>query len=240
MQTLSQATEMLLNGVHANRNQGAKQSSTAVIAAKPEKALPPSMLREIELAQAGEWNLSRFAELVSTSETAQQQLREELIRLDFLMRPATEDEIAVCLGKLILHFPMTNMSEHEKTLLLGDYIAELGRFPVEIIAAVCREYCLKPESEFFPKAARLIAGCAGKFSVLARRRKTIAAVLEEGQRLKERRLSDAELKVMMERVRDIEIPQPSPEEKIAATVEAMRKSGAPEADIEAFKAGTHA
>jgi hypothetical protein len=161
---------------------------------------------------------------------------EELDRLDYRMRPAARDEIKVFLAKLVLHFPMTNMTQHEKTLLFEDYIEDLGRFPADIVAAACREYRLDPANEFFPKAARLIAACGGKYSVLGRRRKTIAVALEEGKRMSERRLSDAELKAMMERVREIEIPQPTPKEKIAATIEAMRKAGAPESDIAEFAA----
>ena len=175
--------------------------------------------------------------MISTSDSLRDELREELSNLDARMRPAAPGEVKVCLGKLVLHFPMTNMTQHEKTLLLEDYIAELCRFPAAIIADVCREYCLKLDSQFFPKAGQLIAGCVGKFSVLVKRRKTIAAAIEEGQRLKERRLSDKELDAMMAGVREVEIPQPTREEKIAATVEAMRKAGCPEADIEEFRKG---
>jgi hypothetical protein len=208
--------------------------------AKLQTALPLSTQREIDMAQTTEWNLTRFAEMISTSDILRGQLQEELDRLDYRMRPATHDEIKVCLGKIILHFPMTNMTQHEKTLLLEDYIAELGRFPADILAGVCREYCLNTESEFFPKAARLIAGCVGKYSVLVKRRKTIVEALAEGQRMKERRLSGADLDAMMGRVREVDIPQPTKQEKIDATIAAMRASGAPEADIEAFKAGVAA
>lgn len=161
-------------------------------------------------------------------------LEAELIRVESRMTPAKPDEIKTCLAKMILHFPMVNMSQHEKTLLLEDYIAELGRFPADIIASVCRKYCLNIESEFFPKAAKLIAGCVGKFSILSRRRKTIKDAIEESARLKQKRLSDDELKAMMDRVREVEIPQPSQEEKIKATIEMMIKQNATQEEVDSF------
>lgn len=241
LETLSPATKSRTPQLGSTGDDGRRNTQLTAesrsLQARPPKALPPSIEREIEMARAGQWNLTKFAELVSTSDTLQKQIREELERLDYWMRPATKNEIKTSLAKLILHFPMTSMTEHEKTLLLEDYIAELGRFPAAIIADVCREYCLKLDSQFFPKAGQLIAGCVGKFSVLVKRRKTIASAIEEGQRLKERRLSDKELDAMMAGVREVEIPQPTMEEKIAATIEAMRKAGCPEADIEEFRKG---
>lgn len=128
------------------------------------------------------------------------------------------------------------MSEENQGLLIGDYVRELSQYPREILAGVCKAYITDPESRFFPKMAALSAPCAGKVAMLRNRRRAIGKALEEAARAKAKRLTPEEMAAMTASMKEVEIPGPTKEEKIAATVEHMRESGATLEEIEAFRA----
>jgi hypothetical protein len=67
-----------------------------------------------------------------------------------------------CLGKLLLHYPMTNMTEREKTSLLEDYIEDMSPYPTWAIVEACRHYRKNAENQYFPKVAVLVESLRGK------------------------------------------------------------------------------
>lgn len=77
-------------------------------------------------------------------------------RLKARLSPATEPEIMADLGKLLLHCPHRNLSQHEAKLLYADYIDELRKYPADVVHSVCKSYRMKPDNQFFPSLSVLV------------------------------------------------------------------------------------
>lgn len=135
--------------------------------------------------------------MVKKSPSLRQQLLNEIRRLDSLLIPAHRNEIKSCIARLILHYPMTNMSEDEKTILLEDYIEDLAEFPASIIAKICKEYRIDPKNEFFPKSAKLIDKCKVAIYPLLKKRRTIQEALSDTERRELPKIPEDKLKIMM-------------------------------------------
>src|ERR1700722_14805877 len=99
----------------------ATQNQTQLIS-----ALPPSIELELNLAAASEWNLTQAVNRGGSSPTARQLLQAERERLKRLLVPATRPEIMAGLGRLILHYPQTNMGENQLRVLFEDYLDDLS------------------------------------------------------------------------------------------------------------------
>lgn len=205
-------------------------------AAKQPSLLPPSMQQEIELSSAGDWNLEQAKERLAPPE-CQALLRTEMARLESLLSPAKPQEIMICLGRLMLHYPMANMSEHEKTMLLEDYIDDLSRYPAWAIVEVCREYRRDEKNQFFPKVSILANMAARAIAEHAKARKSIAIILADDSS-KKRPEPVAELMASLTTPPSKRIetaPAISREQRVANTVAAMREAGRPEEDILEFE-----
>lgn len=74
---------------------------------------------------------------------------------------------------------MTNMTQHEKTLLLEDYVDDLAQYPAHMLNKACRQYRLNPENRFFPKVADLIALISPEHAPLNREMRIILDILEK-------------------------------------------------------------
>lgn len=207
-------------------------------AAKQASLLPPSMRQEIELSSAGEWNLQQAKERLSYP-VCQRVMRTELTRLNALLKAAEPREIMACLGKLTLHYPMTNMSESEKTMLLEDYIDDLSHYPAWAIAEVCREYRTDPTNQFFPKAAVLPAMAKKACAYQAKIKQSIERILDSASQnsCSPVRNLAAALTAEPPRVSSNSVAACTSiplAEKVKRTIAEMRKAGVAEGDIEEF------
>lgn len=76
--------------------------------------------------------------------------------LEEVLKPATKQEIAVCLKKLSLHLPVTGKTEEELKYFFTDYCNDLKGYPVYLIDFACAKFRKDPESRFFPRVSQLI------------------------------------------------------------------------------------
>lgn len=109
------------------------------------------------------------------------------------------------------------------TMLIEDYIHEMSQFPAETIAKACRQWRLVPENRFFPSLAELLAKCRLYNGPFHSRMRAIESVLKHKPQ-PERRPEP-----------ELALPPITKEEKIRRTIEAMKASGSPQADIDEFK-----
>lgn len=139
-------------------------------------ALAPSLELELAAVQnGGAWNL-REAQARLT-EPVRDALTKERDRLAWLLYRAHPDEIKVFLGKLVLHFPQTNMDDGHLSMLYEDYIQDLQQYPAHLLEAACREYRRNVENRFFPKVSELIALVNPKWLELKSKLATIEKIL---------------------------------------------------------------
>jgi hypothetical protein len=131
------------------------------------------------------------------------------------------------------------MEENQLRLLFEDYLNDLAPYPAHVIAGACKEYRLNPEHRFFPSSGWLLSKVKAAVYPLCHKLATIEKLLNHKPEAKRDSVTiDAWTKLKANL--GAELRGADPREKLAATIEAMRKAGAPEADIEAFKAGVHA
>jgi hypothetical protein len=201
-----------------------------------KSALPPSIELELDLANASPWNLKQAVEKLTSNQSVKQALKAECERLKWLLRPTTRQEIMTSLGKLILHYPQTNMGENQLRLLFEDYLDDLGPYPASEISVACKEYRLNPENRFFPSSGWLVLRVKDLTYPLRHKLATIEKILNAKPEAPKERVPAEEWEKLRRNL-GAELRAADPKEKAAATIEAMRKAGAPEADIEAFKAG---
>jgi len=208
------------------------------VQAKPQTVLPLSMEREIGCAQSGKIGMENLAAIIRQSKSYRQLLEQEIERLRQQLTPCTPEEIIASLGKLLLHFPMTNMSTHEKTLLLEDYIEDLSDFPEQAVLDACKEYRLDPDNKFFPKSAVLVSLCKNKIYPLNKKIKIIKEAMQEADRVPEPRLSEEQIRALTADLRRSLTADITAEEKIQRTIDHMRSAGASEKDIQEFAEST--
>lgn len=119
---------------------------------------------------------------IFSSPERQEMLRHESQRLRGLLARPREEEVLTLLGKLILHYPMANMTTQEKTLLLEDYVDDLSDYPAWAIQEACRTYRRDPDNKFFPKVAVLIDLAKSLCSRHKRMISHIALILDQADR----------------------------------------------------------
>jgi hypothetical protein len=172
-------------------------------------------------------------ELLSCNRQVRGVLLAEAARCAELLKPARRDEVMALLGKLILHYPQMNMGDNQLQVLFEDYLDDLVEFPSSAIAAACKEYRLNPENRFFPSIGWLVSRSKDSTYPLRHRLKIIERILS-AEPPKPQRSVTAEQWAELRRSLGAEMRGASKDLQRDATVEMMRKSGAPEADIEAF------
>jgi len=182
--------------------------------------------------------MENLAAIIRQSKSYRQLLEQEIERLRQQLTPCTPEEIIASLGKLLLHFPMTNMSTHEKTLLLEDYIEDLSDFPEQAVLDACKEYRLDPDNKFFPKSAVLVSLCKNKIYPLNKKIKIIKEAMQEADRVPEPRLSEEQIRALTADLRRSLTADITAEEKIQRTIDHMRSAGASEKDIQEFAEST--
>jgi hypothetical protein len=197
----------------------------------PSKSdLPPSIEQELSLAKASEWNLTQAVEKLGSSQSSRQALQAEAARIRRLLRAAAREEIMTCLGKLILHCPQANMGENQLRLLFEDYLDDLSPYPANAIAEACKEYRLNPENRFFPSSGWLLAK-AKEITYPLRRKLSIIEKILDAKPEPRREPVTAEAWANLRKNLGAELRTADAKSKFDATIEAMRKAGAPEADI---------
>lgn len=74
-----------------------------------------------------------------------------------MLSPAEPMEIMGLLTKLRLNKPFEKLAEEELSVLLEDYLEDLGEFPADLIAEACRQYRRSnhPDHKFFPRVCQL-------------------------------------------------------------------------------------
>jgi hypothetical protein len=172
-------------------------------------------------------------ERFSCNQQAREALSAEAARCADLLKPSRRDEVMALLGKLILHFPQTNMGDNQLLVLFEDYLNDLKEFPAFAIAEACKEYRLSPENRFFPSVGWLVSRSKDATYPLRHKLGTIQKILRaEPPKIKKSVTAEqwAELRQNLGASLSGEIK----ERKLEATVEAMRESGAPQGNIEAF------
>ena len=199
-------------------------------------ALAPSIERELDLAKASEWNLKQAVQILGMNQSARQALQMERERLRSLLIPATRAEVMTCLGKLILHYPQTNMEENQLRLLFEDYLDDLAEFPAHAIGAAGKAYRHNPENRFFPGVGALPAKVREVVYPLRQKLGIIEKILEAKPEPK-RDTVPVEAWEDLKKNLGAELRAADPKERLAATIEAMRKGGASDADIEEFRKG---
>lgn len=81
------------------------------------------------------------------------------------------------LGKLLLHCPHRNLSQHEAKLLYADYIDELRKYPADVVHSVCKAYRMKPDNQFFPSLSVLVELMNIAVAPVVQRIRTIEKIL---------------------------------------------------------------
>lgn len=161
------------------RSTGNNPSHNPLSQAPSASVLMPSLEREIALASRTAWNREQAAQNLAKNPEAVDKLRQEHQRLTWLLYPAHPNEIMAYLGKLVLHFPQTNMEDRHLSMLYEDYIDDLGKYPADMIRQACVDYRHNAENQFFPKVAQLMALINPKWLELKHRHGLIDGLLNK-------------------------------------------------------------
>ena len=85
-------------------------------------------------------------------------------RLEKIMRPATKDQISICLKKLSLHCGMQNKAPNEVSAMVADYLYDLAKYPVILLEEACATYRAAPEgNQFMPRSGQLVTLMKDKY-----------------------------------------------------------------------------
>ena len=99
--------------------------------------------------------LEKIPVIAKDSETYRQ-LTEAVKHFEAMMSPAQSQDIVIELSRLRLHFPMSSLNDKQISLVITDYLQDLGPYPIDLIKKACRDYRCKNDSGFFPKISELI------------------------------------------------------------------------------------
>lgn len=205
--------------------------------AQLQSILPPFIERELETANASQYNRAQLVETYWKDRSSQGALEAERQRLSSLLHGATDAQIKEELSRLISHFPQKNVEEQLEIQMYKDYIFDLKDYPAWMLAEACLKYRRDPNSQFFPRVAVLIALIKPRWHEITHKLKTIEKLLLEVgdyKQREERRLEQADWDKLKQACVS---PEPKPEtmqEKAQRTLDAMRKEGALAEDMKAF------
>ena len=118
---------------------------------------------------------------VPQSEQAKIDAKVALESVQKQLKPATPDQIAICLKRLSLHCGMQYKSENDYKHILLDYIKDLKDYSFFSIAWACAEYRLQVEgNNFLPKSGVLVEKMKTKQFFLKRTEQKLLRILGEG------------------------------------------------------------
>ncbi len=101
---------------------------------------------------------------IPQSEKAINDAKEAMLILEAAMRPATQNEIAICIKRLSLHCGMQAKAPEDVKYMFLDYCNDLKQFPANLIENACEEYRKLPEgNKFMPSSGQLISLINGRF-----------------------------------------------------------------------------
>jgi hypothetical protein len=102
--------------------------------------------------------------------------RDEAMRL---LIPASEEQVTLHLGKLVLHYPQPDLPEGANKSRWNDWFDDFALIPEDILAAACRDW-RRSSARFAPSPGQLLELCvsAEYRRLLANRASDAIAILE--------------------------------------------------------------
>lgn len=95
---------------------------------------------------------------IPTSDRAINEAKEAMLILESALRPATKEQIAVCIKRLSLHCGMQAKAPEDVKYLFLDYCNDLKQYPAQLIESACEKYRKLPEgNSYMPSSGQLIA-----------------------------------------------------------------------------------
>lgn len=123
-------------------------------------SLPPSKLAKIVAGEGNDWTPPAHVPPYAARDLVRQ-----IIRREEALRPATEREIAVVLGRLSIHFSAPDRPEEIHRLAFEDWLEDLAEYPLAVLDEAAREW--RRAHPWAPRISEMRALCDG---IIGRRR----------------------------------------------------------------------
>lgn len=88
-------------------------------------------------------------------------------------------EIAILVNRLLLHYPLKQMTPEMNRMVAEDWLEDLGEFPSWAVARACKKY--RRENSFRPTVDKILANCKAEIAPLKHKEFRIGLMIKDAE-----------------------------------------------------------